>query len=331
MIRKYEDFINEGNDEENKDEKPLSKKPARQDEDDMEYLNRMLGSKFGDEEEPPKKSIDPTAKKKVMDYFEDEYKRRTDPLNTSEIVEGDRIVYYKDGSENNGKKGIFVGYREDGKARVVFEDGKKFVALAKNVYPEGTAKPSPKVKKVAPDHYDIPEDRLGRDEWGPGSFDLPDTFYGGKKPERPNTPTKSAFKKGDKVKYTNSKSEHNNKTARFIEQREDGKVSIRFDDGGKFACNPKNIVPFSIELPKEDFIIRLGMNPENQIEAGVFLDSGDMYDEHITEQYPELIKMGFEEPAEGDLLYDGGLELEELAKDLEERGFRVELAEGKLY
>ncbi len=333
MVKRYKQFINEGVEDQAKidelldkglenltpDEKVLLDKlskggdpdnkpgnsPVHQDDDDLDYLNKMLNVHVDKEVEPAK------------------------PVNDNDgdvPTAGDRIVYYKEGSEHDGKTGVFVGIREDdGKYRIVFDDKKKLAANAKNVYAAGTPKPKPK-KKVPEGYQEIPEERLGRAEWGPGTFDVPDTFYGGK------APAKSNFKKGDKVVYKNAKSEHNNKSAKFVEEKEDGKISIRFDDGGKLSCNPKNVVPQSIALPKEDFILRLGTVPEDaKIGAGVFLDSGEMYDEHILNQYPELQRMGFEEPAEGDLLYHGDLDIEELHIELQERGFRVEVVNGNLY
>jgi hypothetical protein len=289
------------------------KNVVHQDDDDLDYLNKMIGA-----------NIDYTEVKPV------EFESPKLPAGDVPFVEGDRIVYYKDGSEHDGKTGIFVGIREDdGKYRIVFNDKKKLVANAKNVYKDGTERPK---KKVPEGYREIPEERLGRAEWGPGTFEMPETFFGSKGAPEGKVPKKVGYKKGDKVMYKNPKSEHDGKAATFVEQKEDGKLSIRFEGGGKLACNPKNVVAYSIELPREDFILRLGNIPEdNSIGAGVFLDNGDMYDEHILNQYPELQRMGFEEPTEGDLRYNGDLSLEELYIELQERGFRAEVVQGNLY
>jgi len=44
------------------------------------------------------------------------------PLNT-------KVIYQKKGRVNDGKEGIFIGLREDGKAKVVFDDGGKYALL----------------------------------------------------------------------------------------------------------------------------------------------------------------------------------------------------------
>ena len=47
-----------------------------------------------------------------------------------------KVQYKKEGAPYDGKTGIFVGMRDDdGKYKIVFDDGKKFAALPKNVYP----------------------------------------------------------------------------------------------------------------------------------------------------------------------------------------------------
>jgi len=50
--------------------------------------------------------------------------------------EGDKVTYKKAGSDNDGKSGTFLKIREeDGKLSLRFEDGKRFAALAKYVFP----------------------------------------------------------------------------------------------------------------------------------------------------------------------------------------------------
>lgn len=47
-----------------------------------------------------------------------------------------KVQYKKDGAPHDGKTGTFVGIREDdGKYKIVFDDGKKLAANPKNVYP----------------------------------------------------------------------------------------------------------------------------------------------------------------------------------------------------
>jgi hypothetical protein len=55
------------------------------------------------------------------------------PDKSSIVSEGDKITYKKEGSEHNGKNGIFTGIREDGKYRITLEDGKKLAVDGKNV------------------------------------------------------------------------------------------------------------------------------------------------------------------------------------------------------
>jgi len=61
--------------------------------------------------------------------------------------------------------------------------------------------------------------------------------------EGPNDTKKSKFKDGDKITYRKSGSDKNGMNATFLKVREDGKYSIRFDDGSRLAANPKNVYP----------------------------------------------------------------------------------------
>ena len=106
MVKKYKQFINEGVDTDNKP----GNSPVHQDDDDLDYLNKMLGN-HTDEEIPVKPVV------------------KGGPVNDDGPTEGDRIVYYKEGSEHDGKTGIFAGIREDdGKYRIVFDDKKKLAS-----------------------------------------------------------------------------------------------------------------------------------------------------------------------------------------------------------
>ena len=58
-----------------------------------------------------------------------------EPIVPATFKEGDKIVYKKDNSVHNNKTGVFVSDRGDGKYRVVFDDGKKFIAIGKNIFP----------------------------------------------------------------------------------------------------------------------------------------------------------------------------------------------------
>lgn len=54
----------------------------------------------------------------------------------SKFKEGDKIIYKKDKSVYDNKKGIFIGVRPDGKYSIQFDEGnKRFAANAQNVYP----------------------------------------------------------------------------------------------------------------------------------------------------------------------------------------------------
>jgi hypothetical protein len=45
-----------------------------------------------------------------------------------------KVLYKKAGAANDGKFGKFVGLRDDGKCKIIFDDGVKFAAAQKNVY-----------------------------------------------------------------------------------------------------------------------------------------------------------------------------------------------------
>ncbi len=311
-MKKFNQFVNIVNKLLNEGEE-IGKKPAQQDDEDLDYLNRLLGNA----PDTPIVEDDGILKK------------------------GSKITYYKDGSDYDGKSGTFVDVKEDGKFSLRFDDGKRFAANAKNVYPLGEKKPQPK-KKLPEGYNEIPEDKIGVAKWGPGAFELPDTFYGKKgAPEvkKGKIVSDGGFKKGDKIVYRNSKSEHDGKSGSIIEKREDGKFSIRFDDGKRFAANPGNISSQSGNMAKNGFILKIGNLPPNQdfmedysIGIMVMLDDGAVYDGELVYQFPELGRVGIEEgPGEGILLYTGDLTKEELAEDLKERDYRVEVINGNLW
>jgi hypothetical protein len=52
-------------------------------------------------------------------------------------------------------------------------------------------------------------------------------------------------------------------------------------------------------------------------------DSGFMIDLHVTELFPELIRLGVEELQEGDMYYSGGLDVNGLIARLINMGYRV--------
>lgn len=60
----------------------------------------------------------------------------------------------------------------------------------------------------------------------------------------PDKPKDLNFKEGDKIIYRKKGSEKNGMSGIFLKMREDGKFSIRFDDGTRLAANPKNVYLF---------------------------------------------------------------------------------------
>ena len=152
-------------------------------------------------------------------------------------------------------------------------------------------------------------------------FKLPDDFVGGRNVMRPRNPGfKPRFEEGDRIVYNNPKSDHNGKTGRFIRVREDGKFSVEFDDGTKFAGNGNNFDVAELEYNKKDFILKY-MNLENEIGIQPIY-KGEPYKD-IVKIFPELINMEFVE--EGDMLvYKGDLSKEEVLSELEERDFVVD-------
>ena len=49
------------------------------------------------------------------------------------------------------------------------------------------------------------------------------------------------FKEGDSIVYMNPESRRHKKTGKFVKIRDDGKFSIVFDDGEKFAASPQYV------------------------------------------------------------------------------------------
>lgn len=274
-MKKYKNYINENIDD---------------DDEDFNFLDNLIGRS-------PEKDIpikEPAATQ-----------TKQEPRN---FIEGDRVVYYKDGSSYDGLNGIFAGKTKEGKAVIAFNvenrrtpDGAhlptKMHVSYSNLYRKGTPRP------VAPK-------------------------------------TTSNFKKDDLIVYNKEGSGHNNKTGKFIEVREDGKYSIRFDDGTRLACNPNNVKSLTIKINKEDFIIRLSVKyqcfgdvKKDGIYGEITLDSGEIYDESFLYQYPELKSLGFIEFDKDEydknstylLKYNGSLTIYELQEDLTERGFLVEI------
>ena len=307
-------------------------------DEDVDYLNNILGGNYGSD----------TGFYNVMPEDPDNivpFEPPAGPVGTAKFNPGDAIVFRRGGSEHDGKTGKFIKMREDGKYSIKFdEDGKRLAAFAKNVYSPNDPLPEPKKPKQAkqnppepirgyPDIHDynddIPEEGSG---WGPGAFDVPDSFYDGLQSGK----GKKEFKKGDKIIYKNSKSDHNNKSGVFLEVRPDGKYSVRFDDGIKFAGKAKNFQPYGIEMKKEDFIVKVGNyldeNGKTQIAAFILLDNGDKCDgQDILAQFPELMNVGFDDGDNDEISYLGDLTKEEIVMDLEERDFRVELADELLF
>jgi hypothetical protein len=148
-------------------------------DEDIEYLNRLLNKSWEEEEDP--------------------------------FVEGGKITYRKEGSEHDGKNGIFTGIREDGKYRITLDDGKKLAVDGKNV-----------VRFSAPARVD------------PAGFTLA-----------------TSLKPGDRVIYINQESKHNEEDGTFMGVRGDGKYHIQFDDGSRLAASPGNVyIPQNLKVKK---------------------------------------------------------------------------------
>jgi hypothetical protein len=151
-------------------------------------------------------------------------------------------------------------------------------------------------------------------------FQLPDDFIGGKNVKRPRNPGfKPQFEEGDKLIYHNPKSEHDGKIGKFVKVREDGKFSVVFDDGVKFAGNGNNFESYD-QFSKKDFVLtpidleneKFGIQPTQNNEPYIGL----------IKLYPELANMEFEEE-NGILVYKGDLSKKDLLNELEERDFVV--------
>jgi hypothetical protein len=74
----------------------------------------------------------------------------------SGFKKGDRIIYENPNSEYNGKLGVFNKVREDGKYKIIFNDGIKFAATKHYVKP---IKKDPQRLKHAKD------DPYGEENW----------------------------------------------------------------------------------------------------------------------------------------------------------------------
>ena len=154
-------------------------------------------------------------------------------------------------------------------------------------------------------------------------FELPDNFVGGKNVLRPKNPAyKMALKEGDRIIYNNPKSEHNGKKGVFKKIREDGKFSVVFDDGTKFAANGNNVQGYKDELSKNDIVLRFHDLADGSI--GVVVMKGAEAFKTATTSFPELERMDFIEDNSGMLIYKGDLTKDELISDLKERDFVVE-------
>ena len=51
--------------------------------------------------------------------------------------------------------------------------------------------------------------------------------------------------------------------------------------------------------------------------------NGHMYDDHVTEQFPQLQNLGLEELAEGDMYYMGNMSQSDMIRSLKKLGFKV--------
>jgi hypothetical protein len=90
-------------------------------------------------------------------------------------------------------------------------------------------------------------------------FELPDGFVGGKNVLRPKNPQyKNELEPGDRIIYRKAGAEHDGKKGTFRKIRDDGKFSIVFDDGTKFACNGNNVQAYTDQLAKKDIMFSIG-------------------------------------------------------------------------
>jgi len=190
---------------------------VKQDDDDVNYLNNLLGTNIGsDTKVYGVMPSDPNEPFEPSDY------KIPNDIPPARFKEGDKISFRRNGSEYDGQSGVFLGMRSDGKYSIRFEDGRRLAAFSKNVHPFGE-------KKESGTGWEEPKKDLKlQNDW---------PLY--------NPTGNKKFKEGDKIIYKNRNSKHDNKTGEFLGIRDDGKYSVKFDDGVKFASNKRNINHFN--------------------------------------------------------------------------------------
>lgn len=182
MLKKFNNFVFEGKDEQDKidelldkgiknlnsNEKELLNRLSKggslnKSKDDIiikgnikkggkkekDYLNNMLGTNFGDDTQifgvaPEESFSDIENDQTLADLFaKAKSKGKTPNYSENKFEKGDKIIYKKqsrglgkcDTTTNDGKTGVFVSVRKDGKYSIVFDDGKKLAANPSNIHP----------------------------------------------------------------------------------------------------------------------------------------------------------------------------------------------------
>jgi hypothetical protein len=199
MVNNYKKFLLEGKKEQDKINELLDK--GKLSDEEKSLLQRLIkGGKLDDEPKPKPKPPEPFVVKKVKPGYpippegNDWYNPQTfqvgnfdnmlnvirggggggrippenppppprEPENVP-FKKGDRVIYENENSANNGRTGIVVEIREDGRVIISFDgDGKKLAANPKNIKLQPKKGNIKKVKKGPP-----PEDynRGEREDW----------------------------------------------------------------------------------------------------------------------------------------------------------------------
>jgi len=179
------------------------------------------------------------------------------------------------------------------------------------------------INEAGDDDMDYLDKLLGGKEDPRKNFKLPDGFNGGSNVKRPKNPGfKPAFEPGDPIIYINPKSDHHKQTGKFVRIRDDGKFSLEFDDGTKFAANGTHVEAYTGAKAKKDSFVLHIANDVSGIVATATTKGGDAYGRDVLVAFPELTRVGFSKGATSNsFVYKGDLTIEELIDDLNERDF----------
>lgn len=176
--------------------------------------------------------------------------------------------------------------------------------------------------------------------------------------EQPDPEPDNGFKENEIVLYQKNGSDRDGETAKFIKIRDDGKYSIRFNDGVKMAVLAKNVYKLeeqpnknihkidvpedwnkNFQMPNEFFGKKMAKNvfPNDEpiSKDGVFiklksfpdgvklkaLDSNSIEIKNVLNLFPELNNIGFEVTGDDIAYTDDFLSIDELLEELRERGF----------